>query len=181
VGYGFSIPERARAKRDQILVFLRKDPHKRADLTVEFVDRWQRETAYKGRIVCLGSAPGSVALPTGRWSAVGRQSAAQALALMGESRAVVHFSEYEGLGMPPVEAILAGTCPVYSDVPATVEILDGRGAGFSNARYESFAAAMERALACEGRTLDGWAHDLVGVHHWKAVAQRVVEALVEAG
>jgi len=36
---------------------------------------------------------------------------------VAEARTIVYFSDYEGFGMPPVEAVIAGTNAVYSDLP----------------------------------------------------------------
>src|SRR5271169_6432400 len=96
---------------------------------------------------------------------------------MRSARVVVFFSEYEGFGRPPVEAVLAGACPVYSDIPATREVMSGRGCPFDNADYPSFAAALRQALAAPPAQLRVWAEELLALHNWDAVASRVVAAL----
>ncbi len=96
---------------------------------------------------------------------------------MGRARVVLFFSEYEGFGRPPVEAVLAGACPVYSDIPATREVMSGCGFPFDNADYQSFAAALRQALAAAPAQLRVWADELLALHNWDAVAGRIVVAL----
>jgi glycosyltransferase involved in cell wall biosynthesis len=91
--------------------------------------------------------------------------------------AVVYFSEYEGFGMPPVEAALNGACPVYSALPATQEVMDGSGAPFENTSFDSFVAAMNKALQMQPPELSNVAHRLQMRHNWSAVADRIIGAL----
>ncbi len=79
--------------------------------------------------------------------------------------------------MPPVEAVLAGACPVYSAIPATIETMAGFGAPFENRSFESFADAMRHALQMEPAELASAAKSLLappqlvrrcGPNRWRA-------------
>lgn len=180
-GYGFEPGGERRAKQDHVLVNIRNAPHKRTDLALAYVERWRRATRYPGRILCTGSLPPGAALPDPqRWSFVGRVTPAEHLALMAESRALVHFTEYEGFGMPPVEAAMARTAPVYSEIPVAREVMQGAGCPFDNASYASFAQAMDKALGASEAEVEDWAQQLARRHNWTAVRDRVVAGLAGA-
>lgn len=181
-GYGFEPGGARRPKQDQVLVNIRSAPHKRTDLALAYVERWRRATRYPGRILCVGSLPAGAALPDPRsWSCAGRVTPVETLALMAESRALVHFTEYEGFGMPPVEAALARTPPVYSEIPVAREVMEGTGCPFDNASYAGFAQAMDKALAASETEVEDWAQHLARRHNWSAVRDRVVAGLAGAG
>jgi glycosyltransferase involved in cell wall biosynthesis len=99
---------------------------------------------------------------------------------MGQARVVLYFSDYEGFGRPPVEAVLAGAAPVYSSIPATREVMGHCGFPFDNSSYESFAAALRQALVTPPDQIHAWADQLLARHNWKAVANRVLTALNSA-
>ena len=98
--------------------------------------------------------------------------------LIARSRALVFFSEYEGFGMPPVEATMVATAPVYSDIAVQQEVMGGGGFPFSNSSHESFARALDRALRCSPEVVEAWAVKLLARHNWDVVGSRVVDALV---
>lgn len=177
-GYGFPPPVPPRPKQDVIILLVRHTPHKRSDLAVPYVYRWQKASGYAGRIICVGSLPAGIRMPEDpAWSWAGRVTPDIMLRMMGEARAVVHFTDYEGFGMPPVEAALAGSCPVFSAIPVAREVMGSCGLGFENDRYESFQHAMDQALQTPDATVTGWATALYERHHWEKVARRVVDAL----
>ena len=97
--------------------------------------------------------------------------------LFSRAKLVVFCSDYEGFGVPPVEAVLAGACPVYSDIPATREVMGACGYAFTNDDYDAFAVAMGKARNTEGATLSSWSRTLKARHNWNDVCSRVVEAL----
>lgn len=181
-GYGFVRGRTAEQKKDQILVFVRHTPHKLPGLTLKHVARWEKETSFAGKIICVGTLPRDVELPPGdNWEMIPRLQPEECVNLMGQSRAVVHFSEYEGFGMPPVEAVLAGTPAVYSDIPAMREVMDGTGCPSANDNYESFAHAMEEALSIKQQVITEWGDRLSRRHRWSNVCSKVVEGLATAG
>jgi glycosyltransferase involved in cell wall biosynthesis len=177
-GYGFDIDMRQGLPKDQIILFIRPDPHKRADLAMEYLSRWMQETRFSGQVTCVGEVPADLELPRSpQWAMLGRISPKEVVDLMTASRVVVHFSEYEGFGMPPVEAALAGAVPVYSDVPATREAMNGAGCGFENASYRSFADAMATALETSPETALAWSDALRLRHSWRKVGDRILAGL----
>ena len=91
------------------------------------------------------------------------------------------YLEYEGFGMPPVEAVLNGACPVYSDIPVTQETMGGAGAPFENASFESFAEAMNKAIRMEAPELEHAARGLTLRHNWALVADRIIGGLRRHG
>jgi glycosyltransferase involved in cell wall biosynthesis len=100
--------------------------------------------------------------------------------LLTAGRVIVFFTEYEGFGMPPVEAVLLGTCPVYSRLPVTTEVMAGLGQPFDNEDYGSFRQALEQALETPPIQLTAWAEALRTRFSWPAVAERVVQGMLAA-
>jgi glycosyltransferase involved in cell wall biosynthesis len=180
IGIGFTRPPAiAVQKQDRILVFAGRWPHKRTDLALQFLERWQRQTNYPGAIEWVGKLPDGLGLPSfPGWRLQPRLPEAEFRKRIAEARTVVYFSDYEGFGMPPVEAIIAGTNAVYSDLPATREVMQNAGHGFANAAYESFDSAMNQALKTSPDALARWAADLLARHRWETVADRAVRAIL---
>ena len=181
-GYGFVPPEPDwTEKEDRILLFASALPHKRTDIAIRFLSRWLQETKFGGNIDCIGLLSPGMTKPEGRsWRWIGRVLPAQAREMMRRSRAVVYVSEYEGFGMPAVEAALEGSCPVFSDIPPLREAMGEAGCPFSNDSEESFLTAMNRALATPRETIHAWAAGLLRRHHWPVVAGKIVQALSTA-
>ncbi|MGE4489123.1 MAG: glycosyltransferase [Kiritimatiellales bacterium] len=180
-GYGFSAPSGpAVRKDDQILVLIRPDRHKRPDLCLEYMRRWIRESGYGGRILCVGCFAEDVGVgQEPGWEWLGRIPAGLCTEQMRRSRIVVHFSEYEGFGMPPVESVLSGTCPVYSAIPVAVEVMQDCGCGFRNNRYADFTSAMQNALAATADQLLDWQQRLIDRHSWKNVTEKILSVVNE--
>lgn len=177
-GYGFPPPMPPRPKQDMIILLVRHTPHKRSDLAVPYLQRWQKAGGYAGRIVCVGSLPDGIRMPEDpAWSWAGRVTPDTILRMMGEARAVIHFTDYEGFGMPPVEAALAGSCPVFSAIPVAQEVMGNCGYGFQNHDYTSFHQAMENALLTPDATLAQWGDTLHRRHHWNNVAAIIAQTL----
>mgnify|MGYP001599446202 CR=1 FL=1 len=167
-------------KEDRILVFVRRSAHKRTDLAVRYVEQWRKDCDYKGSIVALGTLPEELRLPqNGRWTHEERVPGTRYVDLIRQSRVAVHFSEYEGFGLPPLDAVLAGTCPVYSDLPPEREVMVGAGCPFDNGSYDAFAGAMNRAMSMPREQVKTWADALRARHDWRIVSDRVVSALRE--
>ena len=178
--YGFEeerfSPER---KENRVLLFVSKVPHKRTDLAIQFVDHWLRRSRFDGQIDCIGIVDEAPRL-SARWNWIGRVSPPQAREMMRRSRAMLYFSEYEGFGMPPVEAVLNGTCPVYSDIPVLREVMRGTGFAFSNSSAEEFGMAMEKALTTSAETTAAWSKQLLAVHNWPKVTDQILSGLQDA-
>jgi hypothetical protein len=181
-GYGFTCGRTPGQKKDQVLVFVRHTPHKLSGPTIEFMRKWEEETSYKGEILCVGTLPDDVEFPRrDNWRLLSRIRPEEFIGVISESRAIVHFSVYEGFGMPPVEAVLAGTPAVFSDIPPMMEVMAGCGCPFTNGDYPSFVKAMEQAFSTTPETVAAWADKLAGLHNWPGVCSKVVEGLVAGG
>lgn len=164
---------------NRILVLAGAWPHKRTDLAVKYLTQWQAKTGFQGTIDWVGRLPQEMTLPPyPNWKLHCRLPEPDFRRLLGRSRALVFFSDYEGFGMPPVEAISHGACPVYSDIAATQEIMAGAGCAFQNDSYESFAAALETALRTPPAQLHNWQEALMARFNWKLTCSKLVEALL---
>jgi len=181
-GYGFAPPGPDwTEKENRILLFASAMPHKRTDIAIRFLTRWLRESKYDGNIDCIGILSSGMTKPENRrWRWIGRVLPTQAREMMRRSSAVVYISEYEGFGMPAVEAVLEGSCPVFSDIPPLREAMGEAGCPFSNNSEESFLKAMDKALATPPKTIHTWAAGLLHRHHWPAVAEKIVQELSSA-
>lgn len=182
-GIGFEPrPRLAVPRENRIVALTARWPHKRSDLAVAWLRRWQDESGFEGDIDLIGGLPAGVRCPA-RWGWLHSERLAEPAyrELLHQARALVYFSDHEGFGMPPVEALLAGACPVFSSLPPTLEAMGDAGLPFSNTDYESFKHAMNRALGVTPETISGWAEKLLARHQWSQVAERVVTAMNEAG
>jgi heptosyltransferase-2 len=167
-------------KQNAVLLFASAMPHKRADLALSYLAHWLRESKFDGIIHCVGGIPPGIERPPGKqWHWAGRVPTSDLQQMVRESRAVVFVSEHEGFGMPPVEAVVEGTCPVYSDLPPLREVMQDCGFAFSNTSKESFAHAMNLAIETPSEILDRWAVQLKSLHDWKRVAGRVLSEFIE--
>ena len=180
-GYGFAPADLCWAgKENRILLFASVMPHKRTDLAIRFLARWLREAQFDGNIDCIGILSPKMTRPEGRnWRWIGRVPPAQAREMMHRSRAVIFVSEYEGFGMPAVEAVLEGSCPVFSDIPPLREAMGDAGCPFSNESEESFLKAMAKALATPPEVVHAWAAGLLRRYHWPTVTERIVRELCD--
>ncbi|MEP6663170.1 MAG: glycosyltransferase [Verrucomicrobiota bacterium] len=180
VGYGFAATTFAPVKKEnRVVLFASKLPHKRTDIAIRFLDQWVKQTRFDGVIDCIGILSPEMEKPSGRhWNWIGRVPPATGRDMMRRARAIVYVSEYEGFGMPPVEAVLEGTCPVFSDLPPLREVMGKVGFSFSNDSAENFNVAMEKALAVSAETLRFWSQELLARHHWPGVTGKIVEELL---
>jgi hypothetical protein len=182
VGVGFTPAQKASGpKADRVVVLASTYRHKRTDLAVEYLRRWQEATNFAGHVDWVGHLPPGLGLPAfPRWHHHLRVPEAEYRRMVADARALVYFTECEGFGMPPVEAITAGTCAVYSEIEATREVMRSTGCSFRNDAYESFAAALVRALQTTPEELRSWEAELLARHNWDRGAERIVRALQEA-
>jgi glycosyltransferase involved in cell wall biosynthesis len=179
VGIGFERPAATAAvARTRILVLASRFPHKRTDLAMDYLVRWQKQTQYGGPVDWIGQLPKALAFPTfANWHLHQRLPPKEYNGLMSEAQALIYFSDYEGFGMPPVEAMLAGACPVYSDLPPTREVMQNMGYSFANSDYAAFATALDQALVTPPEQVQQWADKLLTLHNWQQVAERTIQAL----
>ena len=181
IGFQLQRPQLTAGKQNRILVSTGRWPHKRSDLAVDWVRRWQQQTRFGGEIHVVGALQDAVVVPPdAKWKYHVRLAESEYSDLLGMARVLVYFSEYEGFGMPPVEGILAGACAVFSDLPVTREVMREAGQRFSNDSFESFCRAMDAALAVSPETIETWSRELLLRHSWDNVVQRIVTSLREA-
>ena len=178
-GIGFvNRPTPPAPKQNRILLLSSPWPNKRTDLAVDYLERWRRQSRYPGTIEVVGSTPADLVKPESTaWRWHSRLPSSEYERLAAEARVLVFFSEYEGFGMPPVEAVLKGTCPVFSDIPATREVMSGAGFSFSNPSFESFVHAMNSSLQVTPCCLEEWKQQLLYRHNWDRVVSRVLSGL----
>ncbi len=170
MGIGFVRPRVRIQKEDRLIVLASSFPHKRTAMAIEYMAQWQQATGYAGSVHWVGRLPGGISLrPFSNWKHELRLAETEYRDLAARSKVLVFTSEYEGFGMPPVEAVLAGACPVYSAIPPTQEVMGQTGCSFSNGSYESFAAAMNQALQMPANALNEWAEQLLARHNWDRV------------
>ena len=142
--------------------------------------RWQEQSGFSGHIDLVGGLPARVHGPAHPgWRHRPRVEEEDYRQLLRTARVLVYFSDYEGFGMPPVEATLAGAAAVFSDLPPTRESMGGAGLPFSNTDFDSFARAMNAALKLSPDTSRAWAEELLKRHTWEDVAKRVVSTLAQ--
>jgi glycosyltransferase involved in cell wall biosynthesis len=179
IGIGFRRPtDPWRSKQNRVVVLVSPWPHKLTGLAIDYLARWQNQTGFDGAVDFVGRLPLRLELPGfPRWRHHPRLPEIEYRKLIAEAKALLYCSDYEGFGMPPVEAVLAGCCPVYSELPATREVMAGAGCPFSNADYESFSRALGTALQCSSDQLQVWREGLLARHDWNRVADRVVQSI----
>jgi glycosyltransferase involved in cell wall biosynthesis len=178
-GIGFKrIEEKAPEKSNSLLFLSSAWPHKLTRQGISFLERWQRESGFSGRVELIGSLPRGMRLPClSGWSHHQRLSGIRYRQFLTQARALLFFSAYEGFGMPPVEAMIAGTCPVFSELPVTREVMGGRGFSFSNDSYEAFACSMDQALKVSQTQIQLWSEELLRLHSWDKVVEKTVKGL----
>lgn len=181
-GVGFKPPEAPTdIRRSGLLVLASPFPHKRTALAVEWLAHWQEQTGFCEEVHWVGELPERMNWPDRmNWRHHPRLPEGAFRDRLIRVRALVFFSDYEGFGMPPVEAALAGACPVLSDIPATREVMGDCGYSFNNISYESFWAALDSALKCPPQQIAAWADTLLARHNWTRVLDRFVAGLQAA-
>ncbi len=182
VGIGFERPLKLHLPRENRIVALTSRwPHKRTDLAVAWLQRWQDESGFNGQIDLVGSLPENTPFPKRPgWHHAERLDEPAYRELLQRARVLAYFSDHEGFGMPPLEATLAGAAAVFSSLPPTREAVGDTGLAFSNSDYSSFQRAMNDALAATPELISTWSDRLLARHQWSQVAERTVDALTAA-
>ena len=179
VGYGCNRRGEPSGEANRLAVLVSPLPHKRTAQTLRALARWHQGRQSPVTVCLIGALPAHVPLDP-RWESHSRLEEPAYRQLMGRSRALVYSSEYEGFGLPPLEALLAGVAPVYSDIAPTREVMGGRGFPFTNGDDGSMARALDAALQCPPAQVSGWADELAQLHRWSRVGDRILQALRDA-
>jgi glycosyltransferase involved in cell wall biosynthesis len=178
LGIGFVRPPAPTHKEDHIVVLASPLPHKRTAMAIEFLSQWQKSSNYPGTVHWIGRLPPGVVLPAfSNWKQDGRLEEPQYREAVAKAKVYIFTTEYEGFGMPPVEAVLAGACPVFSSIPPTREVMGETGCPFENDSYPSFAAALNQSLKVSPQTLEAWAAQLLARHNWDRVTAAFLSEL----
>lgn len=180
IGAGFEPPkDRVSNRSNRIFVLVSPWRHKRSDLALDYLSRWQKETNYEGGIDFVGNLPENLSFPDFKnWRHYPRLPEAEYRKMFNSSAVVVYFSEYEGFGMPPVEAIINGVPAIFSAIPALKEVMDNTGFAFNNNSYEDFKNALNAALKTPSELINKWAEKLLKKHDLHAKAEKVVRAML---
>lgn len=181
-GIGFESPAvGTEGRKGRVLVLAGSGPHKCTALAVDYLTRWAGRRNDVASMDWVGSLPDGLLLPDlPGWRKHPRLTQAEYDGLMQRAQGVVYFSAYEGFGMPPVEATLAGAAAVFSSIPPMREVMGDCGFPFANDSYHGFADSMNRALAAPAERLAAWRSELSRRHRWDLVAERIVRELVAA-
>lgn len=167
----------------RILLVTGPAPHKLPLKALVFLRDWEKNNASKKVVISvLGKLPQEASglmdsHMKSSWRFFSGLSNAQVSSLMAESSTLVFFSEYEGFGMPPVEGLLQGAVPVYSNIPALCEVMSGTGMSFKNDDFSSFVDAMNRSLATDKPTIHAWLKTARTRHGWDEVLARFNSAI----
>lgn len=164
--------------RRDLVALASRWPHKKTRMLLDLLAAWRAETSFDGDLYLVGALPAGIEVPPGA-TFLPRPSNERYGKLLRRARAVIFTSEYEGFGMPPVEATLCGAAAVYSDLPVTREVMGEAGFPFTNDDPGSFAHALNRALSAPPATIAAWASALRTRHHWDLVADRLLTGLKE--
>lgn len=180
IGAGFEPPkDRVPNRSNRIFVLVSPWRHKRSDLALDYLSLWQKETNYDGGIDFVGNLPENLSFPDFKnWRHYPRLPEAEYRKMFNSSAVVVYFSEYEGFGMPPVEAIINGVPAIFSAIPALKEVMDDTGFAFNNNSYEDFKNALKAALKTPPELVNKWAEKLLKKHDLHAKAEKVVRAML---
>lgn len=166
-------------KRDSLLLLTSNWPHKLTKQGINFIERWQKESGFLGSVELVGSMPTGMRLSQhAGWRHYPRLPEETYRRFLAEAKVLLFFSAYEGFGMPPVEAMITGTCPVFSDLAVTREVMGNTGYPFSNNSYESFSQALNKALNVSETQIQLWAEQLLKRHNWDRVVNTVANGLM---
>jgi glycosyltransferase involved in cell wall biosynthesis len=94
---------------------------------------------------------------------------------MAQARALVFPSEYEGFGLPPLEALCLGTPAVYARSAASAEVLRGVPGGYDASDERSFREAFDQALRSSDQELRHLQSRLRERYSWEKVGQQTLE------
>lgn len=161
-------PERADKKAEfenMVLYVGQRVVHKRFDLAVEAVAQ-----CHDLSLGIVGPAPTDPEVKLlesrlhGRWHSFGPVSSSRLRALYSTSFAFIFPSDYEGFGMPILEAMACG-CPVVAAQTASLPEVGGNAAVYAREQHpEMFAAALTQL---QGSVMDRQTAIDAGLQHAK--------------
>jgi glycosyltransferase involved in cell wall biosynthesis len=131
-------------------------PHKRSSSGIATALRYLEETEVKLRLRVLGDLDDNAERLASHPlvdRVRGPMSNEDIAEEMARARTFLFSSEYEGFGLPPVEALSLGTSAIYPRVAATAEILNGTPGAYELSDYCTFRKAFYEALQLDNRQL----------------------------
>lgn len=185
---GFS-PDHRPLKTDNYLLYVGSAyPHKRLDL---LVDAWASISKKHPTLSLVITGKDDVFLlriksqvqnnGIGNVLFVGSPSDQELSTLYSHASAFVFPTSFEGFGLPPIEALSAGTPVVVSDIPVLKEVLPAEGVFFfKSGDKDGMIAAIERVLADPAKAKSEAARGGAEVrrrHSWNDSAARTLQAL----
>lgn len=136
--------------------------NKNADLVIDGWARARRAGVDIPRLVVLGGGGQSAALRS-RAAELGIDDAVEVAgwlpddefqALVGSARVIVLSSDFEGFGLPVVEAMVRGIPALVGPDPAVLEVAGGHAAVMADWTPSALADALGRALAMDAPALE---------------------------
>ncbi len=180
-GQGVSLPPvpyvPVAQRRPQLVHIGSALPHKQTALAIGWSLRYLAERGWPARLVVTGAAP-PAAVPSPAAGHLERVTQvltnAEMAHLLAESEALVFTSNYEGFGLPPVEATSLGTPAVWPATGAMAEVLEGCPGGFDPGDYHSFARALDTVRAMTDADRRAAQEAMRARHTWEAAATRTL-------
>jgi glycosyltransferase involved in cell wall biosynthesis len=128
-----------------------------------------------------GAALDPAGLPAERLIRPGYVDAQSLRGIVAGAAVLTYPSRYEGFGLPPLEALAAGTPVVASDLPATREVLGGHARLVPPGDAGALAAAL-RAVLVEPPSVQAQlaARDHAATFTWPRCARATVDAYRQA-
>jgi glycosyltransferase involved in cell wall biosynthesis len=108
---------------------------------------------------------------------------AELAAAFGQASAFAFLSEYEGFGLPPLEALASGIPPVLLDTPVAREVCGPAARYVASGDVPAIAAALTALLRDPGARA-AVLHEAAGVlsrYSWREAARQTMDALEGAG
>lgn len=196
IGEGISLPRRPLVPIDdrerQAIVFGSAHPHKQIEAGIDLLLEVPGIDGILDRVIVLGAHPPRPREHEPREHGHRGQTTIEVVHrpgvtdpgtladLIADSRLLIFPSEYEGFGLPPIEAFALGTPAVYRRTAVASELLDGIGGGYDHAEKGSFDAAVATALDMDDDALDEVSAAMWRRFDWGLVAERVAEAMRSA-
>lgn len=179
LGIGFDRPETiAKTKNGRIFALVSKWRHKRSELLIEYLKRWQTAQRSQNGIDFVGDLPDGLQFPQmDGWKHYTRLPEPEYRTMFNQASTLIYFSEYEGFGMPPVEAAICGVCPLYSNIPALKEVMLGCGFSFDNYDFDDFSKKLNLSLQISIDQIMSWGEILLKFHNWESKARILIDSL----
>lgn len=154
--------------------------HKRADISLRVVEKYNELTGDNARLVVIGEWLPNCETETivDRRIGIDRMELSE---LLGNAKGLLFPSEYEGFGLPPLEAMKLGTPVIANKIPAVEEILQDACLWVNENNIEEFVVhlvKLERDFKYRERRV------AMGLEHsehfdWNKTARETVDSYIE--